>query len=505
MNTKQLIKGLTSALLLSAAGLNVNAESGYSGPSTDETGTGAYYTGVYHDLFVDVLGKSESEVQAKVDQVYKHFFTPGSSTSVYCEVGDTLAYIYDCGNKDVRTEGMSYGMMITVQLDHKTEFDKLWRWAKKYMQHDGGEWDGYFAWQCNTDGSIIDNTCAPDGEEYFVTALLLASNRWGNDGDINYNAEAQNILTKIMNKTGVGGVNNMYNSDNYMCVFAPNWDNIKFGDPSYCLPAFMELWARWSETNNEFWYKAVEANRELLRLSCNTTSGLFPDYCQFDGTPYRPDWQGYDTKQYKYDAIRCAMNVGVDYNWFRSDSANQVAMMTRLLTFFQNNGYSNGYFDWDGTNASGNYNEGVAGTNGVACFAVEDESLTKPVLERLWNTNPPTGQWRYYNGMVYFLSLLNVSGNFRVYKPMQSENPSAIAVNESDNSSLSIYPNPAKDELNIVCNKKMKNAELMDMSGRKVAQTTSNKMNVSHLNQGNYVLKVTLEYNIEKTEKILIK
>ncbi len=34
-----------------------------------------------------------------------------------------MAYIEDTGNNDARTEGMSYGMMLCVQLDMKEE---LW-------------------------------------------------------------------------------------------------------------------------------------------------------------------------------------------------------------------------------------------------------------------------------------------------------------------------------------------------------------------------------------------
>ena len=37
-----------------------------------------------------------------------------------------LAYITDWANHDVRTEGMSYGMMIAVQMNKKREFDALW-------------------------------------------------------------------------------------------------------------------------------------------------------------------------------------------------------------------------------------------------------------------------------------------------------------------------------------------------------------------------------------------
>lgn len=41
-----------------------------------------------------------------------------------------MAYIEDTGNNDARTEGMSYGMMLCVQLDMKEEFDRIWKWAK---------------------------------------------------------------------------------------------------------------------------------------------------------------------------------------------------------------------------------------------------------------------------------------------------------------------------------------------------------------------------------------
>ena len=63
-----------------------------------------------------------------------------------------MAYIEDTGNNDARTEGMSYGMMLCVQLDMKEEFDRIWKWAKTYMYMEEGENEGYFAWSCQTDG-----------------------------------------------------------------------------------------------------------------------------------------------------------------------------------------------------------------------------------------------------------------------------------------------------------------------------------------------------------------
>jgi hypothetical protein len=39
----------------------------------------------------------------------------------------------------------------------------------------------------------------------------------------------------------------------------------------------------------------------------------YPDYCLFDGKPYRRPNFDYNTDRYQYDAIRCAMNVGKVY------------------------------------------------------------------------------------------------------------------------------------------------------------------------------------------------
>ena len=116
---------------------------------------------VANNLFTSLLGKSQAEVDARIDSVWTHFFTPGdlsryeadNEKTVYYEVGDSMAIILDTGNNDVRTEGMSYGMMISLQLNKRMEFDKLWRWAKTYMAYsEDSPWDGYFCWQCDLNG-----------------------------------------------------------------------------------------------------------------------------------------------------------------------------------------------------------------------------------------------------------------------------------------------------------------------------------------------------------------
>ena len=331
------------------------------------------------NLFSTLLGKSDAEVKARIDSVWTHFFTPGDISkydadgekTVYYEVGDSMGIIVDTGSNDVRTEGMSYGMMISVQLDKREVFDKLWRWSKTYMAYPADSpWDGYFCWQCSLDGKQIGQSNASDGEIYFITALFLAADKWN---EPRYTADANEILHKITSKDGKAtGVYNLFDDSTRLVTFVPK----------------------------------------------DSLTGLYPDYCLFDGKPYhRPNFD-YATDRYQYDAIRCPMNVGMDYYLTGKSKDTQRTMMRRLLTFFKNDGFRGGQFNLDGTEPTGNYTEGMAGANAVGAFALadsdneEDRALAREYVQRLWDVQPPTGKWRYYAGMVYFLSMLHVSGNF---------------------------------------------------------------------------------------------
>lgn len=172
-----------SLILSGFCSLGVQAHPVQENSSGDPVPAGAYYTDNYRNLFNEYLGISQQQTDRKIEQIWNHFFV-NEKTKVYYESDDNTAYIYDTGNQDVRTEGMSYGMMICVQLDKQAEFDKLWRWAKKYMLYTSGKWSGYYAWHCTPHGVKIgkEPSCASDGEIYFITSLFFASHRWGMTG-----------------------------------------------------------------------------------------------------------------------------------------------------------------------------------------------------------------------------------------------------------------------------------------------------------------------------------
>ncbi len=110
---------------------------------------GNFETKEYRNLFSEV-GISQSEIDKRLEEIWQEFFY--SDDCVYHEAGSDMGYIEDTGNNDARTEGMSYGMMICVQMNKKQEFNRIWKWAKTYMYMKKGINEGYFAWSCKTNG-----------------------------------------------------------------------------------------------------------------------------------------------------------------------------------------------------------------------------------------------------------------------------------------------------------------------------------------------------------------
>lgn len=393
-------------------------------------GAGAAATGRYPNLFKEYLGKSDAEVAARLEGAWRQLFAgdPNSEALYYPVPGD-MAYVPDINNHDVRSEGLSYGMMIAVQMDRKEHFDQIWRYAKHYMHHQGGPLSGYFAWHTAYDGRRLSAGPAPDGEEWFVMALFFASHRWGDaqgtDNILNYSRQAQELLRVMLHKDDEpdrGRITSMFNRQHRQIVFTPHPPGSGFTDPSYHLPAFSELWARWAAdpADRAFLREVTQASRELFRKAAHPQTGLMPDYSNFDGTPHTMPWGNHD--DFRYDAWRTLANPALDWSWWRADPW-QVEQSNRVLRFLARFGENlPDCFEIDGTPTPDSYNRpGLIAMAAVAALAA-DREIGQPWVQRLWDTPLPTGRGRYYDGLLTMLGLLQVSGNYRIYGPVQPRN-----------------------------------------------------------------------------------
>ena len=389
---------------------------------------GAFATRRYRNLFAE-LGYKQKDIDKKLKSVFESVFY--GPDKVYFEVGDSMAYISDIKNHDVRTEGMSYGLMIAVQFDRKDIFDRLWRWSKKYMQHQEGLLKGYFAWSCQTDGTRNAQGPASDGELYYVTSLIFASNRWGNSTGINYLAEAQNILNCSMQKIGMERVAPLINLEHQLITFTPDPFGGRFTDPSYHVPAFYEVWARWAEDGrSEFWRACARKSREYLHKSIHPVTGLNPDYNNYDGTLLGSKRVIGDA--FRFDSWRVPMNIALDYSWACADRKWQQEYGNKIQNFFYSQGIDSfvDQYNVDGTTVTellgaGGYKKLrhslglVATTAAVSLVCTHDKS--REFVDRLWNVKHvpyDDGYFdAYYDGLLRLFAFMHLSGNYRIIFP----------------------------------------------------------------------------------------
>ena len=389
---------------------------------------GAFATRRYRNLFAE-LGYKQKDIDKKLKSVFESVFY--GPDKVYFEVGDSMAYISDIKNHDVRTEGMSYGLMIAVQFDRKDIFDRLWRWSKKYMQHQEGLLKGYFAWSCQTDGTRNAQGPASDGELYYVTSLIFASNRWGNSTGINYLAEAQNILNCSMQKIGMERVAPLINLEHQLITFTPDPFGGRFTDPSYHIPAFYEVWARWAEDGrSEFWRVCARKSREYLHKRIHPVTGLNPDYNNYDGTLLGSKRVIGDA--FRFDSWRVPMNIALDYSWACADRKWQQEYGNKIQNFFYSQGIDSfvDQYNVDGTTVTELLDAGgykklrhslglVATTAAVSLVCTHDKS--REFVDRLWNAKHvpyDDGYFdAYYDGLLRLFAFMHLSGNYRIIFP----------------------------------------------------------------------------------------
>ncbi|GIP18002.1 hypothetical protein J40TS1_36440 [Paenibacillus montaniterrae] len=370
---------------------------------------GAYYTGHYRNLFAE-YGYNEEEIAKKVQDTWDALFGDHEATKIYYELSEDKGYLLDTGNLDVRSEGMSYGMMMAVQYDRQDIFDKLWNWTYSFMYMTEGLHKGYFAWSCQPDGTRNAQGPAPDGEEYFALALFFASKRWGDrEAPYNYSQQAKDILHTCLHQQPPGFP--MWNPDNKLIKFVPE---VEFSDPSYHLPHFYELFALWAyEEDRNFWKEAAQASRDYIDISCHPVTGLAAEYAHYDGTPNHIRGFGH----FFSDSYRVAANIGLDYAWFGVDP-RQRDIADRIQAFFadkQPDDYSRYTIEGEPFEEKSLHPVGLLATNAQASLAASNEATAKAAVELLWNTPVRTGERRYYDNCLYMFAILALSGNYRIY------------------------------------------------------------------------------------------
>lgn len=310
------------------------------------------------------------------------------------------------------SEGIAYGMVISVMFGDQALFDGFWRYARCFLNK-----SGLMDWYIAPDGSRpLAVGAASDADEDMAWALIQADRQWGGQGsfDETYLSMAQRLVDAIYETEVDHG--------KWPDLFLPgdDWRGRNVFNPSYFAPNQYRLFGEVSG-NRAGWQRVIDTgyvvlNRSLNSASGNQSNGLVPAWCDDTGKPVEA-FPG-AMQNYQYDSARTPFRLAQDWAYAQEPRAR--AYLQQVSRFFAGIGAEqivDGYA-LDGKPApdpkSPSDNPGSAVFVGCAAAGAMHDPAFAPFVEAAY-ARVRTGQLltrsRYYNHCWTVLSLLLLSGN----------------------------------------------------------------------------------------------
>lgn len=305
------------------------------------------------------------------------------------------------------SEGMGYGMLLSVYFNERELFDDLYSYAKKYFNS-----TGLMDWSIGADGKVAGTGAATDGDEDMATALVFAHKKWGSSGKINYENEAKNYINNLYRYCVEPGT----------YVLKPgNWGGSDALNPCYFVPAWYRIYADF--TGNKDWLKVADKCYEIIDQieKYNNNTGLVPDWCKADGTEQKLTvWNGASKYEYSYDAARMPWRIAIDYSWYGTEKAKSYC--DKVSAFFKNVGPENivdGY-SITGQKIGQYHNAAFVATAASGCLTGGDLEFGQKMFNESVKVKD-SAPHDYYGNSLRMLTLLYMSGNFQnLYNGSQS-------------------------------------------------------------------------------------
>lgn len=225
----------------------------------------------------------------------------------------TDGYFLRFGNGGTVSEGIGYGMLITVIMagydsEARNIFNGLYKVARArpaYGHSATSGWEYLMDWKLDASmNSAGGGWNAPDGDEDIAQALLMAHRQWGSTGSINYLADAVNAINAMKAINFQGGI-----------MYSPAQDLSRTSD--YMTGHFRSFR---KYTGDTFWdtcrtSSAAQISNIITKFS--PVAKLVPDFIwqpygnaqPSPGNLIEGPWEG----RYGPNACRCPWRWGTDY------------------------------------------------------------------------------------------------------------------------------------------------------------------------------------------------
>ena len=155
-------------------------------------------------------------------------------------------------------------------------------------------------------------------------------------------------------------------------------------------------------------------------------------------------------------------------------------------------------FVYDGENSMIYKNGVLQGTLARAWNVVNNNDLFRLGLTE-------TGGANFFNGAIDDLKIYNYAISQSQVTDLYNPITLATTENKASTSEISIYPNPAKDFVNILSKERLSSVEIYNMTGQKILESKNTKINTSNLKSGVYMVKIVDIKNQTTSKKLIIK
>ncbi len=355
----------------------------------------------------------DDDVRAAYDHWKARYLKPVPDTS---PIQYRVSFGSSNPNRTV-SEGQGFGMIITALMagydpDAQTIFDGLWRFTRA---HPSNRDDRLMAWEVPEPDRGASS--AFDGDADMAYALLLAHAQWGSDGDINYAAEAQTLITAIREST-IGPDSNL--------PMLGDWVKPKGYPYNQYTPRtsdfmFSHFRAYAAFTGDDTWHRVIQAGQaavDHIQTTYSPDTGLLPDFLVAQSGPdHLPQpapprfLEGPHDGDYHYNAGRVPWRLGMDVLLHGDPvSTAQVQKMARWIvrdTGGNPKAIKAGY-RLDGTPNGDYFTTFFAAPFGVAVMTTpEHQQFLNDLYDAVAHRRED-----YYEDSVTLLTLLVMSGNY---------------------------------------------------------------------------------------------
>lgn len=226
------------------------------------------------------------------------------------------------------SEGIGYGMLVAAFQGDKARYDALMNYylAFRYGPDAG---DYYMMWKITGFRTGLGSS-ASDADLDIAASLLVAHEKWGiPNGDNTYLQHAIEEGSSIMAKE--------VNAETHLVVPANDGAMLSTGavyNISYFSLVAFKLLAMYDTDRAAQWNQTLESSIEYMKKVQDAGNGLWPDWCDVNGTPTDPQ-NGSSTGKlndhWGLEGVRIPWRLVWYYSWFGDDRVK--AMIKKAAEF----------------------------------------------------------------------------------------------------------------------------------------------------------------------------